>query len=71
MALVLKGKTGRNGDIKRFDVVRVQDGATHEVLTGIDAGTYHVLGGDNTVTEATVGYREVQDITVGGNTTTL
>jgi len=62
MALVLSAKQDKSGSIKRFDVVRAQDGDLSEVLDAIPAGDYHVLGEDNKVTKHRVSYRIVQDI---------
>lgn len=60
MALVLREKTNRKGETKRFDVVRAHDD-TAQALDSINEGSYKVLEG-STIKSVNVSYRVVQDL---------
>lgn len=61
MALVLREVLSRNGAVKRFDVVRAEEGTPSQVLDGITAGQYKILDGSKVETYET-SYRTVQDV---------
>jgi hypothetical protein len=63
MALVLKEVLRRDGSIKRFDVVRADNGTPQEVLEDIPAGEYSVME-NGVVAKYNVSYRTVQDLSV-------
>lgn len=62
MPLVLSAKTGRDGLVKRFDVVRAENAKIEQgLLDDIEAGEYKVMDGSH-VEDVKVSYRVVQDI---------
>jgi hypothetical protein len=65
LSAVLKG-----GKVKRFDVVRAEEGSYLDAAEGLPAGEYKVLDGAR-VLDLTTGYRTVQDIEVDGKSTSI
>lgn len=63
MAHVLKAKTNRKGEVKRFDVVALSDDSAtvSETVKDLPEGSYTVHAAGKVVT-ADISYRTVQDV---------